>query len=343
MQLESVYELKKVFASSLAQRFSPPPVASQSEGIATFYTLSTQFAQPASPTVGLGVARKSGKKPDYMLAVRYDNGDDQRIGQILGELQQKTKGEMDAQEVGQIRALNWYQQANRPCVAGSSVMLEGHNGAGTLGAFVHRDDDEAVYLLSNSHVIADSGNAQLGDAVIQPGGLDGGTRSDRIATLSEHAPIDFTSGLANNIDAAIARIDDGVQVRTGYAPPFGDLQGVGDLIARFDDDANVFVDKMGRTTGPTRGVFSAFDIDVTVDYGNGRLAKFANQLEFKTATAGQTFSNAGDSGSIILDEDRYGVGLLFAGNPTGGRERTGVTYANLLLTVLDKLHIRLAV
>ena len=143
------------------------------------------------------VARKSGKKPDYMLAVRYDNGDDQRIGQILGELQQKTKGEMDAQEVGQIRALNWYQQANRPCVAGSSVMLERHNGAGTLGAFVHRDDDGAVYLLSNSHVIADSGNAQLGDAVIQPGGLDGGTRSDRIATLSEHAPIDFTSGVAN--------------------------------------------------------------------------------------------------------------------------------------------------
>jgi hypothetical protein len=109
MQLDSVYELKKVFASSLAQRFSPPPVASQSEGIATFYTLSPQFAQPASPTVGLGVARKSGKKPDYMLAVRYDNGDDQRIDQILGELQQKTRGEMDAQEVGQIRALNWYQ------------------------------------------------------------------------------------------------------------------------------------------------------------------------------------------------------------------------------------------
>jgi hypothetical protein len=223
-------------------------------------------------------------------------------------------------------------------------MLEGVYGAGTLGAFVRAyDDEEPLHILSNSHVIADNGNAPLGSSILQPGQLDGGTAAHRVAALSKFEPIDFTNGSANRIDAAIARIEDGVHAKTGVAPPYGNVKGVGDLIVRMADEEEVFVNKMGRTTGATRGTFSAFDIDVTVDYGGGRLAKFSNQLEFKSAAPGQTFSDAGDSGSVILDEDRYAVGLLFAGNPNGGLDGNGITYANPMNTVLDLLHVRLVI
>ena len=73
--------------------------------------------------------------------------------------------------------------------------------AGTIGARV--TDGINVYALSNNHVYADGNAASIGDGAIQPGTVDGGTDpADRIGTLHDFEPIDFTGG-DNLMDAAI--------------------------------------------------------------------------------------------------------------------------------------------
>ncbi len=90
---------------------------------------------------------------------------------------------------------------------------------GTLGALVE-DASGTRYILSNNHVLAESDQARDGDAVIQPGLIDGGctpfgqegATARPVATLSAFAPL---ASLQTNVDAAIARIDANVIDATG--------------------------------------------------------------------------------------------------------------------------------
>ena len=85
------------------------------------------------------------------------------------------------------------------------------------------------------------------------------------------------------------------------------------------------VAKSGRTTGLTCGGISAVDLDVTVDYyldcaeTRPYLTKtFTNQL----GISGNQFSDAGDSGALVVDAaNAEPVGLYFA----GGTDASGVS------------------
>ena len=113
---------------------------------------------------------------------------------------------------------------------------------------------------------------------------------------------------------------------------FGNLQGLGpDFL-----DEGTHVRKVGRTTGETTGLVTAFELDnVVVNYDLGNL-RFDNQIEIEGQGA-DPFCEGGDSGSLIVNEDNLGVALLFAGGDTGGTNGRGLTYANPLRTVLDQL------
>ena len=77
----------------------------------------------------------------------------------------------------------------RPVPGGISI---GHTEitAGTFGCLVKRGSD--TYILSNNHVIANSNDAQVGDVIIQPGPVDGGTSpADDIARLAEFIPMSY--------------------------------------------------------------------------------------------------------------------------------------------------------
>lgn len=77
----------------------------------------------------------------------------------------------------------------RPAPGGVSI---GHVGitAGTLGCLVRKGGQ--LHILSNNHVLANSNDASVGDAILQPGAADGGRDpADRIARLSEWVPIRF--------------------------------------------------------------------------------------------------------------------------------------------------------
>ena len=215
----------------------------------------------------------------------------------------------------------------RPAMGGFSV---GHFKvtAGTLGTCCYDlspfpSVPRKYYILSNNHVLANSNNANIGDPILQPGRVDGGTiPRDIIARLSRFVPIRFHSGNdkpCNFVDAAIAEgnLQDlnreiywgGYLKRLYVAPKIGDI-----------------VQKTGRTTGFTTGKITNVNATVDVNYGSGRVARFCRQIITTDMSAG------GDSGSLVADRDEGAVGLLFAGSAT----RTivnNIAFVQLLLKV----------
>jgi hypothetical protein len=280
------------------------------------------------PGVALGIAPAG--PGDFRLAVRVQ---DRLVGAArLPELREAARGEVDVRFVGRIlkRQAPWYQERVRPLRIGASV---GHHAitAGTTGGFCSRPGEDATFLLSNNHVLADENRGRLGDDVLQPGAADGGTRrADAVGSLDRFVRVE--PGATNLVDCALARLDPGVEAdRRG-------LEGLGELDPRPRDPSEVeAVVKLGRTTGETRGQVTAFEVDgVVVEFSLGAL-RFDDQVEV-AGTADGAFSAGGDSGSLILAADGLRpVALLFAGSEQGGPSGGGVTFGNPIATVLDEL------
>ncbi|SFK32418.1 hypothetical protein [Geodermatophilus ruber] len=303
--------------------------------------LSTRLAASAAPVTASDLAGRSWARPalglapvapgQAHLAIRLSNKDD--VDPLVEGLPDTVLGELDIRVIGAVHALSspgQLQQRTRPLHPGLSV---GHPAvsAGTLGGFVHRGGRLA--LLSNSHVLAASGAAVLGDAVLQPGTADGGRgNTDRVASLSAFEPFRAEGG-ANLVDAAVADLDAEVPVEPGRLPG-GPL--IGAVLPVDDVDPDVQVEKVGRTTGHTLGRITAIEVDgVTVQYDDA-VHVFDDQVEIE-GLAG-AFSAGGDSGSVVWRSgDRAPLGLLFAGSDTGGSNGGGVTFANPLATVLEVL------
>jgi hypothetical protein len=235
----------------------------------------------------------------------------------------------DVIEIGDVTAFPTLtgnrQKKNRPTSCGVSV---GHPliTAGTLGCLVEKNGE--TYILSNNHVLANSNVAAIGDKIIQPGSLDGGfSPSENIATLSDFKQLDFT-GAANNIDAAIAKLDNVIGVDK-------DVIDIG-VVKKKTKNAALYqsVRKHGRTTGHTIGVVNDLSVDIWVNYGGNR-AWFENQIAI-IGVGGKDFSQGGDSGSLIVDAVSLNpVGLLFAGG-------NGITFANRIDDVLNHFGVSIS-
>jgi len=198
----------------------------------------------------------------------------------------------------------------RPVRGGISV---GHHGitAGTIAtgcydAGASPGMPSKFYLLSNNHVLANSNNAAVGDAILQPGPYDGGTtQNDTIGHLSRFVEIRFVDGSAtppvNEVDAAIAEVD--LVDLDRHVHWVGDLRGIVAVPA-----VGLALSKCGRTTGFTTGQIVNINATVDVNYGQGKIARFIGQLVTSPMSA------PGDSGSLVADLNGNAVGLLFAGS-----------------------------
>jgi hypothetical protein len=195
--------------------------------------------------------------------------------------------------------------------------------AGTIGARV-RDAGGNLYALSNNHVYANVNAANIGDNVLQPGTYDGGQDpADAFGTLFNFEPLLPGIFDVNYIDAAIAlssagELDNGTPP-DGYGIPR--TQIVAPAI-------NMPVMKYGRTTGFTTGNISDINVFTIVGYGPDYYLWFDGQIMI----SGNGFSAGGDSGSLIVDNDRHPVGLLFAGSDTS-------TLANPIAFVLAAFNV----
>ena len=223
---------------------------------------------------------------------------------------------------GRIMALSNPLLRMRPAPLGFSV---GHPAitAGTIGARV-ADGSGNVFLLSNNHVLANSNDASVGDATLQPGPYDGGTAADRIGTLFAFQAIDFSGG-NNTIDAAIALTSadstgNSTPSDDGYGLPNGSIYGDGNSDGVFDDKTALLglaVQKFGRTTKLTHGQITGINGTLSICYEVlfifcVKSATFVDQLVIEPGS----FSGGGDSGSLIVSDDsnRNPVALLFAGS-----------------------------
>jgi hypothetical protein len=228
------------------------------------------------------------------------------------------------QVTGRFMALSDPTTRQRPAPVGFSV---GHPAitAGTIGARVV-DGAGNVFVLSNNHVLANSNDASIGDATLQPGPFDGGTSSDQIATLFAFKPIDF-SGAGNTFDAAIAissaaNLGNATPTDDGYGTPSSGLWGDANQDGTFDDKTALLglnVEKYGRTTKLTHGQITGINATIDVCYEVFiflcvKSAHFVDQLVISPGG----FSGGGDSGSLIVSDDGTNspVALLFAGSGT---------------------------
>jgi hypothetical protein len=228
---------------------------------------------------------------------------------------------------------------------------------GTLGALIE-DANGRQYLLSNNHVLARSDQASVGDSIVQPGLIDNnctpygdGPGTVAVASLTGWLAL---SSAATNADAAIAQVAPSAVDVTGSILELGARQADGTLSAAPPGVSStggkgesaglgMMVAKSGRTTGLTCASVSAVDLDVNVDYftdcaeTKAYLSKtFTNQI----AVSGNQFSDAGDSGSLVVDAaNAEPVGLFFA----GGVDTSGVSVgvANPVGEVLSELTTQL--
>jgi hypothetical protein len=221
-------------------------------------------------------------------------------------------------------------QRLRPALPGSSI---GHIdvSAGTFGCVVVRNGMK--FVLSNNHVLANSNQAKLGDPILQPGPLDGGTLSqDRLATLVEFVSLAFegepeppapptgcgnffrNAGApaqainktgANRVDCALARVDGSIP--GGDDNLSAEILHIGVPKGVAAAELGMQVQKSGRTTGYTMGEIEQIDVSSRVEFDD-KAAIFTGQLLAGGMSAG------GDSGSAVLDMRSNVVGLLFAGS-----------------------------
>jgi len=188
-------------------------------------------------------------------------------------------------------------------------------------------------ILSNNHVLANGNAGAIGDPILQPGPVDGGRLQDAVARLTDFVPIHFNErsvgpvgrllqravgpilgvlglslkrlpkGRMNLVDAAVAEPIDTNLISA-------DILDIGRVTESAEATIGAVVRKSGRTTGLTEGHVTAIDAVVEVDYGGGKTAMFRGQI------VSDLLSKGGDSGSLIVDDRRRAVGLLFAGGPT---------------------------
>lgn len=196
---------------------------------------------------------------------------------------------------------------------------------GTLGSLWNFNG--AQYILSNSHILARSGQGIAGEAINQPGAAACFSSPNAVANLSFQSalqPTPTSQGIAeSNVDAALALIvpgsvdpsgailDLGVPGTTSIAsaPPSATLEL---------PSLGMSVAKTGRTTGLTCSNLAVINSSITIDYpsfcGGPTLftSIFVGQLAF---SGGAGFSAFGDAGSLIVDTtNARPIGLLVGGN-----------------------------
>src|SRR5437879_7440287 len=242
----------------------------------------------------------------------------------------------DIVETGRFHALEMAQAVDvgrtkgiRPAPGGVSI---GHVQitAGTLGVLARRKARPSI--LSNNHVLANQNAGRVGDPILQPGPADGGRLQDTIARLVDFVPIQFKerepgpiarflarlfgpllraagwglkrlpSGHSNLVDAAVAE-----PIETRLVAP--DILGIGRVRGTKEPDIRMRVRKSGRTPGATAGRITGMDAAGEVGYG--RPAGI-----FREQIVSDLLSRAGGSVSLVVEERRRAVGLLFAGGAT---------------------------
>lgn len=212
-----------------------------------------------------------------------------------------------------------------PIESGYSVgSIDG--ATGTVGAIVSKPGRTRSYLLSNSHVLANTGLAAPGSNILYPGVDDGGNAgADWVAILDQSVPLTPGGAYVNQVDAALAEILDSREGDLRF-----DIYGASSPIRFASPEVGMSVIKRGRTSGETRGQVTDVDFHFSLIYPGVGPCGFAAQ------SLCTRFTEDGDSGSLVVDQNTGNlVGLHFA-------HANGGSVFNPIRTVVDALGISFA-
>jgi hypothetical protein len=208
---------------------------------------------------------------------------------------------------------------------GPSRVINGSIFAGTLGAIVIDNATNQHAALTNFHVACVDNTFTIGDRMVQPSRIDTGVvPTDEFGSLARET-------LSANVDGAVISIDSGRSSQCQIAD-------IGLVHGTTAATLGMAVRKRGRTTLLTYGTVDGLSLSVNIDYGDGiGVRTLTNQVSIAADTThNPLFSDHGDSGSVIVNDSAFVVGLLFAGAGTS-------TVANPIAAVLSELNISMCV
>lgn len=198
----------------------------------------------------------------------------------------------------------------RPIFPGLSV---GHcitGETGSLGAVVRALRDPAnIYVLGAAHVFAAAGRARIGDAIVQPGGLDGGRCPQQtIGKLARFVIFQQGANFPNRADAALVKLDSTTDVTTGELP-------IRRLATRGMVREDQVLFRIGCRTGKRPVQVESTSFATTIEYSTpaGGRANFG----FRDLLLYRDFSLKGDSGGMVITDSGALVGIHIARTDNG--------------------------
>jgi hypothetical protein len=246
--------------------------------------------------------------------------------------------ETDVVAIGRVEPEQFTDRV-RPAMPGCSV---GHHAMITMGTFGLLVRGQAVqgglnaealgpasFVLSNSHVLAQSGLGSHGDIVIQPGPGDVDGSDGVIAKLERWIPFNFTKqSWPNLVDAAIAKVVRANSVTNSIREIDVIPVNVSTQILE-----GMSVHKVGRTTDLTEGTVIETSCWLKIKYAT--TSSTPAEVRFTDQVRCTRFTMMGDSGSAVLNRQNEVVGLHFAGS-------TSASFFNKIEHVFTLLQITLA-
>jgi hypothetical protein len=211
---------------------------------------------------------------------------------------------------------------------------------GTLGSLVERDG--TFFVLGNTHVLARTDLAAVGESIIQPGLVDANCSAAGTLTVAHLSQFTNLEATGVNADAAIAQIVPGEVDTSGTilslgATTNGTVADAGPPHAGsgITPTLGMSVAKSGRSTGLTCSTISATNLSASIQYrkGCGTGTMFTVTYSNQIAVAGGTFSAEGDSGSLIVSQTTADpVALLYGASDS---DTVGNPVADVLNALLD--------
>jgi hypothetical protein len=210
---------------------------------------------------------------------------------------------------------------------------------GTLGSLWNFNGGQ--YIMSNSHVLARSGQGLVGEAVNQPGASACFASPNAVASLSFQSllqPTPTSNGIAeSNVDAALAQIIPGTVDASGNILDLG-VPGPSSIAAAPPSSTleapalGLAVAKTGRTTGLTCSTIGSINGTLSVDFASfcGGPTLFTSKFVGQVVINDSSFSGPGDAGSLIVTTaNARPVAMIMAGDGTN-------TIANPITDVINE-------
>lgn len=292
-------------------------------------------------SVGVGYTKDPGS---YKVAVRIRSWSPVNLAFRL-KLKMIVGAEADVRFTGPVRPLNCPGVTPRQTRFGIGASVSNPKGrqAGTLGFFARRNSDGALGIVSNNHVIAREDRGQEGEVILHPSHCDGGRDPDHVIARLDgnYPPLHVRPQVPKLVDCAFAVLDPDIAVDNQILSSLGNGERLSSTLGSPDEAVTVF--KVGRTSNFTTGrlVAGEFEPVEINDYAHGSV-DFKDPIEIESTTRA-TFSDKGDSGSLVCDQNNRPLGLLFARAEAGGSNGGALHYMAPIQDVLKSLGVTVAV